>query len=286
MDQAILQALEGFRNSFCDVLFAVWTMLGEETFITAIIAVVFLCVNKNLGEKMLVTILSASAYCAGLKSAIRRTRPYAAGVVDKVDIDTPVVSTNDLDFDMSCPSGHSCSSASFFGNIALTFKRPLVVIVCVIAVLGVMLSRLYLGVHYPTDVLAGFAIGALFVAIWHVVYTKFYRGRLWVFFATAILTLPFLFIPRTMTDSMFKISAITLAAAAALLLEDKFFCFGDADKWWKRLLRLAIAAVAAAVPYLLLNLLPEHQWCTFAKYFAAIFSAITVSSVCIVKFSL
>lgn len=283
MDQAILQALEGIRNQFLDVLFAAWTMLGEETFITAIIAVVFLCVNKNLGEKMLVTILSASAYCAGLKSALRRTRPYAAGVVDKVDVDTPVVSTNDLDIDMSCPSGHSCSSTSFFGNIALTFKRPLVVVACAVAVLGVMLSRLYLGVHYPTDVLSGFAIGALFLAIWHVVYSKFYRGRLWVFLAMSLLTLPFLFIPRTMTDSMFKISAISLAASAALLIEEKFFRFQDADKWWKRILRLAIAAVAALVPYLLLNLLPEHQWCTFAKYFAAIFSALTVSSVCIVK---
>lgn len=210
MDQAILQALEGIRNQFLDIVFAAWTMLGEEIFITAIIAVVFFCINKSLGEKMLVTILSASAFCTGLKSAIRRTRPYAAGVVDKVDVDTPFVSTNDLDIDMSCPSGHSCASASFFGNLALTFRRPGVIVFSIIAVLGVMFSRLYLGVHYPTDVLSGFAIGVLFAIIWQTVYAGFYKKRLWVFFAFALLTLPLLFIARTMTESMFKISAITL----------------------------------------------------------------------------
>lgn len=191
MDQAILQALEGIRNQFLDIVIAAWTMLGEEIFITAIIAVVFFCINKSLGEKMLVTILSASAFCTGLKSAIRRTRPYAAGVVDKVDVDTPFVSTNDLDIDMSCPSGHSCASASFFGNLALTFRRPGVIVFSIIAVLGVMFSRLYLGVHYPTDVLSGFAIGVLFAIIWQTVYAGFYKKRLWVFSLSPFLRCPF-----------------------------------------------------------------------------------------------
>lgn len=286
MDQAILQALEGIRNQFLDILFAAWTMLGEETFITAIIAIVFLCIHKDLGEKMLLTILSASALCTGLKSAVQRTRPYGAEVVSKVEIDTPIVSTNDLELNMSFPSGHSCASASFFGNIALTFRRPLVIILCIIAVSGVMFSRLYLGVHYPTDVITGFAIGALFALLWQLVYDKFYQKRLWIFLAIGILTLPFLFIPRTMTDSMFKISAITLAAAIALLLEDRFFCFADATRWWKRILRLVIAAAAAAIPFLLLNLLPEHNWVTFAQYFTAIFAALTVAPLCIVKWKL
>ena len=283
MDPIILQTLEGIRNQFLYILFAAWTLLGEETFITAIIAVTYLCIDKRLGEKMLLTILSASAYCAGLKSAIRRTRPYAAGVVNKVDIDTPLVSTNDLDFDMSCPSGHSCSSAAFFGNVAITFRRPLVIIGCAILTLGVMLSRLYLGVHYPTDVLIGFSIGILFAAIWNAIYKQWYQKRLWIFAALALLTLPFLFIPQTMTKSMFELSAITLAAAAALLLQEKFFPFEDAEKWWKRLLRLLVAGTAAAVPYLLLSLLPAHNWCKFIQYFAAIFSALTVTPFCIVK---
>lgn len=146
---------------------------------------------------MLVTILSASAFCTGLKSAIRRTRPYAAGVWIRWTWIQPFVSTNDLDIDMSCPSGHSCASASFFGNLALTFRRPGVIVFSIIAVLGVMFSRLYLGVHYPTDVLSGFAIGVLFAIIWQTVYAGFYKKRLWVFFAFALLTLPLLFIART-----------------------------------------------------------------------------------------
>ena len=287
MDEAILQALEKIRCPFLDVFFSVFTALGEEFIIAAIIAVVYICFSKRTGEQALLTVMTASCFTTGIKSAVRRTRPYAAGVVDKVDVDTPFVSTNDLDIDMSCPSGHSCASASFFGNLALTFRRPGVIVFSIIAVLGVMFSRLYLGVHYPTDVLSGFAIGVLFAIIWQTVYAGFYKKRLWVFFAFALLTLPLLFIARTMTESMFKISAITLAAAIGLLIEEKFFCFADANKWWKRILRLAIAIIAAAVPFLLLHrFLPDGNWSTFAQYFAAIFFALTVTPLLIVKLRL
>ncbi len=287
MDAAILQALEGIRCGFLNVLFAIFTFFGEETFIVLIIAIVFLCVKKSIGEQMLLTILSSSALCTILKSAIRRNRPFVKGTVEKVDIDTPLVSTNDLHLDQSFPSGHSASSSSFFGCIAANFrKKAWVVIVCTVIVLSVMLSRLYLGVHFPTDVLTGAAIGILSAIAWQIIYTKWYDKRLWIFLIIAALTVPFLFITRTMTSSMYKISGISLATAIALIIEDKYFNFQDADKLWKRIVRFAIALGAAGILFLLLGLLPDCNVVSFIKYFFAVLAALTVAPVCIVKFNL
>ena len=91
---------------------------------------------------------------------------------------------------------------------------------------------MYLGVHYPTDVLAGLVIGAgmRHNLAAHLLEMRIER-RLYIYLVIALLTLPLLFIERTATHSMFQVSAITLATALGLLIEDKFIRFPDTKNW-------------------------------------------------------
>jgi undecaprenyl-diphosphatase len=73
----------------------------------------------------------------------------------------------------SFPSGHSVTAVVFYGAIALLayrrFKgRPTTVLIIVAAlfmILGIGLSRIYLGVHFPTDVAAGYLVGAIWLGV-------------------------------------------------------------------------------------------------------------------------
>ena len=252
------------RCPFLDVFFSVFTALGEELIVAAVIAVVYICFSKRVGEQALVTVMTASCITAGVKSAVRRLRPYAAGDVTRVEIDNALVSTTDLDADMSFPSGHATATSGFFGTLSLRLRRLAVILPCVLFTLLVMLSRLYFGVHYFTDVLTGLTIGAACAFGWQFVYSKWYGARLYIYLAVAILTIPLLFIPRTATHSMFQISAIALATAAGLLLEDKFIRFEDTKNWLHRLFRLLIVGGIAAAIFLPLEfLLPENEWLSF-----------------------
>ena len=275
MDTLILQALENIRNPFLDAFFAVFTALGEEMIIAAIIAVIYICFHKRTGEQALLAVMTASCVTAGIKGAVRRNRPYVAGVVDRVDIDNALVSTADLDADMSFPSGHATATSGFFGTLAARFRKPLVIILCALFTLLVMVSRVYLGVHYPTDVLTGLLIGAGIAILWQLIYWKAYKARLYIYLIFALLTLPLLFIGRTATHSMFQVSAITLATALGLLIEDRFIRFSDTKNWGCRILRLVITALVAVIPFALLSLLPEGEWFSYLKYFATIFVTIT-----------
>lgn len=275
MDAIILQAVEKIRCPFLDVFFAVFTALGEELIIAAIIAVIYICFSKRTGEQALLTVMSASCVTAGIKSAVRRNRPYIDGVVSRVDIDNAFVSTADLDADMSFPSGHATATSGFFAALAFRIRRPLAVVLCALFTLLVMFSRVYLGVHYPSDVLTGLMIGVLFALLWQLVYGKAYKARLYIYLAFALLTLPLLFIARTATHSMFQVSAITLATALGLIVEEKFIRFSDTKNWGCRILRLIITALVAVIPFALLSLLPDGEWYSFLKYFATIFVTIT-----------
>lgn len=83
------------------------------------------------------------------KHLFDRARPSGIGVA-------PLVKTPSSS---SFPSGHSATAAA--GAVSLSAANPAFVPLLVVGGLAVMLSRIYLGVHYPSDVLAGAAIGGV-----------------------------------------------------------------------------------------------------------------------------
>lgn len=271
MDVLILKALESIRCGFLDVFFSIFTLFGEELVVAGVIAVIYICFNKEFGERAIVTVLSASCITTAVKSGVRRLRPYAAGNVAKADN----FLTADLDADMSFPSGHATASSGFFAALSIRFRKAYIIAPSAVLVFLIVLSRLYLGVHYPSDVLAGLVVGIGMAFLWALVYKGFYKARLYIYLGFAALTLIPLFIPAMQTKSMFEMSAIALATAIGLIVENKFIKFEDTDKWVKRIVRLALMALIAAIPYLLLGLLPETTlWFKFLQYFVTISAAI------------
>lgn len=108
--------------------------------------------------QLLGVIILASLSNIGLKKAIDRARPDADHLV--------VVES------LSYPSGHAMSAMAFYGFlIYLLFHikmskilRSILVIIFSLIILGIGLSRIYLGVHYPSDVIAGFLGGLIWIA--------------------------------------------------------------------------------------------------------------------------
>ncbi|HEX3946007.1 MAG TPA: phosphatase PAP2 family protein [Rhizomicrobium sp.] len=94
----------------------------------------------------------------GLKAVFHRVRPEVFfGVIP----DT-----------LSFPSGHALFNLSFYGALAAVFASRMhrqalrlgIWISATVLILGIGLSRVYLGVHYPTDVLAGFLVGGAWLS--------------------------------------------------------------------------------------------------------------------------
>jgi len=106
----------------------------------------------------------------GLKYAINRQRPYTTypGVVFPYDAS---------ETGQSFPSGHTSIAFATATSLALEYKKWYVVVPAYLWAAGVGYSRLYLGEHYPTDVLAGAVVGAGSAWLSHWLTKKVFKTR-------------------------------------------------------------------------------------------------------------
>lgn len=114
----------------------------------------FVTKDRNL-QRQGFTSLASLAISMGttysLKKIINRDRPY---------ISYPSIQPYYLEDDPAFPSGHTTAAFTTATSLSLTLKKWYVVVPAYTWAGAVAYSRLHLGVHYPSDVLAGAAIGA------------------------------------------------------------------------------------------------------------------------------
>ncbi|MCM1542595.1 MAG: phosphatase PAP2 family protein [Blautia sp.] len=155
MEIQILDWIQGLRGPAGDVFWPMVTRLGNRGNVWILLAAVLLVIPKTRksGAVLAVALCVELLLCnVILKPMIARTRPFDVNTTVRLLVPGPG--------DFSFPSGHT--AASFAAVAALFFAgekklwKPALVLASLIA-----FSRLYLYVHYPTDILGGMAVGVI-----------------------------------------------------------------------------------------------------------------------------
>lgn len=149
----ILRFFEAIRNPVFDFFFGTVTYLGSEIGLIVLALLFFWCIDKREGYYLFLVGFIGTLFNQFLKILCRIPRPWVA----HPDF-TPVGSAVEGATGYSFPSGHTQASVGLFGGIAYGAKRRWVRILCITLAVLIPVSRMYLGVHYPTDVLASVAI--------------------------------------------------------------------------------------------------------------------------------
>lgn len=156
MEEAILLFIQEYiRNDLLTPIMTFITHLGDKGIIWIIIAVICLWFKKTrkVGIMMAMALMfSLIVNNLILKNMIARVRPYELIEGLKLLIEPQ--------HDYSFPSGHTAASFAAAVVMLKTMDKRIGIPAMILAVL-ISFSRLYLGVHYPTDVLGGFISGAL-----------------------------------------------------------------------------------------------------------------------------
>ena len=159
LEFAILYAIQNIHTDFMDkFILTVTNITGSYGQLWIILAVLLLCFKKTRKAGFTILISYALVFAAGqyvLKDLIARPRPC--------HIDETVALLVPRPSGYSCPSTHSAWAFASAASVFLWHKKPGIAI-GVIALI-VAFGRLYLFVHFPTDVLFGIALGILFAYI-------------------------------------------------------------------------------------------------------------------------
>jgi undecaprenyl-diphosphatase len=160
VDDPVLSYTVDHRTGVLTTVFRALTALGDPVPISAVALLggVLLAVRERSRRPLLITAIATvgvQVLVFSIKFAVHRPRPVPAYALDAAG-------------GYSFPSGHSTSSLVIFGVLAWLlsgqlrsrYARAAVWLVAALFVVGIGSSRVYLGVHHPTDVLAAWVMGS------------------------------------------------------------------------------------------------------------------------------
>lgn len=158
-----LKALAEHRTEFLNSFFLLLDQFDRETFLLLTIPLIWHLYNRKFGVKLFF-VMVLSAFCNhALKMCIQESRPF------KIEPSIALIERLGYSF----PSGAAQGSTVFLGLIAWEFKKVWIYVFAGIWVGLMGFSRLYLGVHYPLDVIAGWIIGAALLTLYLYLYPSF-----------------------------------------------------------------------------------------------------------------
>jgi len=146
--------IAGWSNPVCDQLFRVVTDLGDHSVYFLVIAVLFWVVDRRRAAILFLLLLASGFSNTFIKLWVHTPRPDP-GLVRILDM-RPYEPLSG-----SFPSGHAQGALVFWGYLSLWMGQAWFTLLAALMVSLVSFSRLYLGVHFPVDILGGLSIGAI-----------------------------------------------------------------------------------------------------------------------------
>jgi undecaprenyl-diphosphatase len=247
-----LKLLEGIRFPFLDSVFSLITHLGEETIFIVLGLVFFWCINKKQGYFLLSVGFLGTVINQFLKLSFRIPRPWVRDPEFTIVESARAEATG-----YSFPSGHTQSSVGVFGSIARITTNKILRILCFAACILVPLSRLYLGVHTPADVIVSILVATALIFILYPVVNKVTDKpaymRLFLLVLTILAGLFLLYVetwafpvdidPHNLESGMknaYKILGCILGLWVAYEIDVRYIHFDTKAIWWAQILKLVL----------------------------------------------
>ena len=256
---SLLYALEQLRMPWLTTLLSWMTYFGGLYGFMVLSIIVFWCIDKRCGYFMLSLGFVGTVINQFLKIIFRVPRPW---IIDPKfePVESAIADAGGFSF----PSGHTQNVFATFGGIFAWTKKAWLKIVCVVMIVLVAFSRMYLGVHTPLDVGVSCGIGILLLVVLYPVFRSVeeHPNRMYGFIAVlALLTLAFFLysylcpFPEWMyaeehfvniTEARHNASILTGALVGVTIgytLDLNKVRFDTKAKWWAQILKVVIGLV-------------------------------------------
>lgn len=255
-----LKNLRSISNPTTDTIFRLISFLGEQYFLIIILLSIYYLFDKRIGQRIVYAMITTICLNNAIKGLIKYSRPFIYDTT-LAPADNAINGATGYSF----PSGHTQNATTAYSSIALSFKNKKITIITLTIIILIALSRLFLGVHYPKDVLFGFIFGIICTLFSFYVFKKNDNNPNKIhllYLITLLIFLPFTFIFwSTDYDNLlllrdFYISySLSVGLILGMILENKYVNFEKSNLLKINILRLIGSLTSLLIVYLGFKLL-------------------------------
>jgi undecaprenyl-diphosphatase len=174
-DSSVIAVVQGWESPGLTAIMKVFTFIGSAPFVIPLSLCILFFLYKVLHHRQelilfIVALIGSEALNGLLKQLFHRIRPHLHRLINVGGF--------------SFPSGHAMSAFTVYGIVAFLlwrhipsrWGRGLLIVFSIMMILSIGISRIYLGVHYPSDIIGGYLASGFWLgaAIW---FFQFYREK-------------------------------------------------------------------------------------------------------------
>ena len=181
---SFMEWLQNVLGNVGTTIISQFSLFGEEMVLILLLGFLYWCYDKEMGEFVGLSILIGLVSNPLLKNIFWRRRPYFDH--ENIKCLRPVEKDADI-YDIaaqgfSFPSGHSTNAVSTYTALAVRGKNKALTTIAILAPILIGLSRMTVGVHYPTDVFCGWLLGGISTILAVLIFKKFSSEKRWIIY--------------------------------------------------------------------------------------------------------
>lgn len=259
----LIKFLQSFSSDFLNLFMMIITHFGSIYVLMFLICVIYWCYNKEVGYKMAIVLSCSGVLNSLVKGLVQTARPIGTDGIFSIGKFTAS--------GYSFPSGHTQNITTFGVNLFIFNRNKLMFLISCIFIILVSVSRLYLGLHWPIDILGGIVLALIVAILLNEILVKLDSFKINILIGILILIfmVGFTFISRDkMGQDYFNSLGLFIGIYLGHLFEDRYVNFSPSASNIDNVMKLIIGIFTTVLIDILFTYLFGNVVLSFIfKYF-------------------
>ncbi|HDR3652343.1 phosphatase PAP2 family protein [Bacillus sp. SM-B1] len=270
IDMLFLEWMTSLEGSVLTAFLKLVSIIANETLYLIVISISYWCVSKRKAFHMIVMLCFSGYIGIMVKEFMKIPRPYTYDGIEAL--------YEKLAAGYSFPSTHVQLSTTFWGSFMILCKKRIVWIIGIIFIILVAISRLYLRVHWLSDI-----IGAvLFSVIVVYLYTKVTMGlsnRKFILLQRIILAVSLIMYVMTSQVDNLKLLGVLTGSTIGIMLENHFINMNESNDFKMQVIKTVLGlSIMLIMQFILKKVIPDMYYLRYAV------TGITITFLCPLMF--
>ncbi|MGH0541863.1 phosphatase PAP2 family protein [Bacillus cereus] len=266
IDMLFLEWMTSLEGSVLTTFFKLVSSIANETLYLIIISILYWCVSKRKAFHMIVMLCFSGYMGLVVKEFMKIPRPYTYDGIQALYEKSAA--------GYSFPSTHVQLATTFWGSFMILCKKRIIWIIGIIFIILVTTSRLYLRVHWLSDIIGAVLISVIVVYLYTKVTVKL-SDRKFIFLQRIVLV--FSLIMYFMADQIdnFKLLGVLTGSTIGIMLENHFIKINENNNLKMQVIKTVLGlSVMLIMQFILKKVIPDMH------YLRYVLTGITITFLC------